>query len=58
VKLDVQRDADVEAAIAKISAAGTRLYGIVNNAGTARAGSLMDVPIEDLVEQFEESGSN
>ncbi len=53
VKLDVQRDADVEAVIAKINAAGTGLYGIVNNAGIARAGSLMDVPIEDLIEQFD-----
>lgn len=53
VQLDVQRAADVQAALDRITAAGTGLFGIVNNAGIARAGPLMDVPVEDLIEQFD-----
>jgi len=53
VQLDVQRAADVQAAWDTITAAGTGLFGVVNNAGIARAGPLMDVPVEDMIEQFD-----
>ncbi len=53
VKLDVQRDADVQAALEAVAKAGTGLFGIVNNAGIARAGPLMDIPVEDMIEQFD-----
>jgi NAD(P)-dependent dehydrogenase (short-subunit alcohol dehydrogenase family) len=53
LQLDVQRDADVQAAFDTVSKAGTGLFGIVNNAGIAKAGPLMDVPVEDMIEQFD-----
>nr|MDO8088782.1 SDR family oxidoreductase [Candidatus Sigynarchaeum springense] len=53
VKLDVQRDADVQASFDAVSKAGTGLFGIVNNAGIVKAGPLMDVPVEDMIEQFD-----
>ncbi|MEX2684457.1 MAG: SDR family oxidoreductase [Candidatus Sigynarchaeota archaeon] len=53
VKLDVQRDADVQKALDAISKAGTGLFGVVNNAGIAMAGPLMDVPVEDMIMQFD-----
>jgi NAD(P)-dependent dehydrogenase (short-subunit alcohol dehydrogenase family) len=51
--LDVQCDADVQAALDTITKAGTGLFGIVNNAGIVKAGPLMDVPVADMVEQFD-----
>ncbi len=53
LKIDVQRDADVQAAVDAVSKAGTGLFGIVNNAGIARAGPLMDIPVEEMIEQFD-----
>lgn len=53
VQLDVQRDGDIQAALDTITATGTGLFGVVNNAGIARAGPLMDVPVEDMIEQFD-----
>jgi len=53
LRLDVQRDGDVHAALSAITAAGTGLFGVINNAGIARAGPLMDVPVEDMIEQFD-----
>ena len=53
VQLDVQRAADVQTALDTVTAAGTGLFAVVNNAGIARAGPLMDVPVEDMIEQFD-----
>ncbi|MBN2151998.1 MAG: SDR family oxidoreductase [Candidatus Lokiarchaeota archaeon] len=53
LRLDVQRDSDVQAALEEVSKAGTGLFGIVNNAGIVKAGPLMDVPVEDMIEQFD-----
>ncbi len=51
--LDVRNDADAEAAAARITDAGTGLFAVVNNAGIARGGPLMDVTARELFEQFD-----
>jgi len=51
--LDVRSDVDAEAAAARIARAGTGLFAVVNNAGIARGGPLLDVSTEELREQFE-----
>ena len=48
VRLDVTVHADIEAAVAMISEAGRGLYGLVNNAGVAILGPLIELPEEDL----------
>jgi NAD(P)-dependent dehydrogenase (short-subunit alcohol dehydrogenase family) len=53
LRLDVQRDADVQVALDLVTNAGTGLFGIVNNAGIVKAGPLMDVPVADMIEQFD-----
>ncbi len=52
VRLDVTVDADIEAALATISEAGRGLYGLVNNAGVAVLGPLIEVPDEELAFQL------
>jgi len=53
LKLDVTKPDEVQAAFQYIHDKGTGLYGLVNNAGIARGGPLMDLPDKDLVAQFE-----
>ena len=53
VKLDVTKDQDVTAAVDFVRRQGTGLFGLVNNAGIASAGPLMDIAEEELREQFE-----
>ncbi|MHA1683862.1 MAG: SDR family oxidoreductase [Promethearchaeota archaeon] len=53
LKLDVTRDEDVERAARFIKERGTGLFGLVNNAGIAEAGPLMDISVEDLKKQFD-----
>lgn len=53
VKLDVTSDVDVEATVDLIKENHTGLYGLINNAGIAVAGPLMDIKATALREQFE-----
>lgn len=53
LRLDVQHDADVQAALDLVTRSGTGLFAIVNNAGIAKAGPIMDVPVADMIEQFD-----
>ncbi|TFF96036.1 MAG: SDR family oxidoreductase [Promethearchaeota archaeon] len=53
IKLDVTNKESIQKAFNYIKKQNTGLDGLVNNAGIARAGPLMDLPIEDLKEQFE-----
>ncbi|MEM7432893.1 MAG: SDR family NAD(P)-dependent oxidoreductase [Pseudomonadota bacterium] len=47
VRLDVTKQADVDAAVAMITEKGTGLYAVVNNAGVGGGGNVADTPIED-----------
>ena len=53
VKLDVTNTADIIEVKRIIEEKGTGLFGLVNNAGIAKAGALMDVSLEDMRAQFE-----
>lgn len=46
VRLDVTKQADIDAAVALIQARGTGLYGLVNNAGIGDGGPVLDTPVE------------
>jgi len=48
VRLDVTSDADIAAAVETITRAGRGLYGLVNNAGVAIVGPLVDTSEADL----------
>lgn len=47
VRLDVTKQDQVDAAVAKITEKGTGLYGLVNNAGVGGGGEVVETPIED-----------
>ena len=53
IVLDVTDPNVVLAAFKEIQKRGTGLFGLVNNAGIAKAGALMDISDEDMKEQFE-----
>ena len=53
VKLDVTRQADIDAAVASITKAGRGLYALVNNAGIATLGSVADTSMEEFVLQMD-----
>ncbi|MEL7449005.1 MAG: SDR family oxidoreductase [Pseudomonadota bacterium] len=48
IRLDVTEQADIDAAVAHISAAGRGLYGLVNNAGVFVYDPLIDVSESDM----------
>ena len=48
VRLDVTIQADIDAAVATITEAGRGLYGLVNNAGVAIIGPMMEVSDDDF----------
>ncbi|HYV96243.1 MAG TPA: SDR family oxidoreductase [Gemmatimonadaceae bacterium] len=48
LKLDVTVQADIDAAVATVTKAGRGLYGIVNNAGVAVVGPLIELDEKDL----------
>jgi NAD(P)-dependent dehydrogenase (short-subunit alcohol dehydrogenase family) len=48
VRLDVTRTRDIDAAVATITRGGRGLYGLVNNAGVATAGTLADMKLEEF----------
>jgi NAD(P)-dependent dehydrogenase (short-subunit alcohol dehydrogenase family) len=47
-RLDVTNASDIEAAVATITSGGRGLYGLVNNAGIATAGTLADMKLEEF----------
>lgn len=53
IKLDVTLEDSIQKAYEDIKKNKTGLHALVNNAGIARAGPLMDLSIKDLYEQFE-----
>lgn len=53
VKLDVTKPAEIEQVVEDVKNAGKGLFGLVNNAGIAIAGPLMDIPDEDMYRQIE-----
>jgi len=48
VRLDVTDQEEISAAVAMIEAEGRGLYGLVNNAGVAVVGPLIEMPEEDM----------
>lgn len=48
IRLDVTKQADIEAAVETVKKAGRGLYGLVNNAGIGTAGSVLDSPPEEF----------
>src|SRR5262245_38698842 len=48
VKLDVTSKEDIAAAVTTVEKAGRGLYGVINNAGVAVVGPLIETPDEDL----------
>ncbi|TFG27673.1 MAG: SDR family oxidoreductase [Promethearchaeota archaeon] len=53
LEIDVTNQNTIDNAIEYIKNQKTGLYALINNAGIGRAGPLMELPIEDLYEQFE-----
>jgi NAD(P)-dependent dehydrogenase (short-subunit alcohol dehydrogenase family) len=48
IRLDVNVQADIDAAVEEITSAGRGLYGLVNNAGVAVFGPLIEIDEEDF----------
>ena len=48
VRLDVTIQSDIDAAVGAIRAGGRGLYGLVNNAGVASYGAMIEVPEDDM----------
>jgi len=48
IRLDVTVQKDIDAAVATIRNSGRGLYGLVNNAGTAIVGPLVEVAVQDV----------
>lgn len=55
LQFDVARIDQVKEAFEVVKQKGTGLYAIVNNAGIAIAGALMDISVEEIKEQFDVS---
>ena len=53
LQLDVTNVAEIQEAKNSIEQSGLGLFGLVNNAGIAKAGPLMDIGIDDMRAQFE-----
>jgi NAD(P)-dependent dehydrogenase (short-subunit alcohol dehydrogenase family) len=53
VRLDVTVQAEIDAAVAMVREGGRGLYGLVNNAGVAILGSLIEVEEDELDFQFD-----
>ena len=53
LEIDVTKQNTIDNAIEYIKNQNTGLYALINNAGIGRAGPLMELPIEDLYEQFD-----
>ncbi len=53
VRLDVTVQSDIDAAVKFVENKGRGLHGLVNNAGIATGGPLIEVPIEELISVFD-----
>lgn len=53
IRLDVTIQEDIDAAVATVTDAGRGLYGVVNNAGVAVIGPMIEVKEDDLKFQFD-----
>jgi len=53
IELDVTKSEDVDAAVEFVKTQGMGLFAIINNAGIASAGPLMDITEQDVQEQLE-----
>ncbi len=53
LQLDVTCSDEISSAVEMIKSKGTGLFSVINNAGIAKAGPLMDLPETDLREQFD-----
>ena len=53
VRLDVTIQDEIDAAVALIEAEGRGLFGLINNAGVAVLGPLIELPEEDMVFQLD-----
>lgn len=53
LRLDVTKQADIDAAVATVRAAGRGLYGLINNAGIAVLAPLIELREDDLKQQFD-----
>lgn len=53
IKLDVTDETSILEAVKIINDSKTGLYSLVNNAGITKVGPLMDLPTQDIVDQFE-----
>lgn len=53
IKLDVTVQEEIDAAVATISSAGRGLYGLINNAGVAVIGPMIEVDEEDMQFQMD-----
>ena len=53
IKLDVTKPAEIEAAVQTVRAAGRGLYGVINNAGVAVVGPMIELREEDVLFQFD-----
>lgn len=53
IELDVTKDEDVADAADFVRKQGTGLYGLLNNAGVANAGPLMDLDVGEIEKQFD-----
>ena len=53
VRLDVTKQADVDAAVQFVTAQGRGLFGIINNAGVASLGDLTTTSDEDVLWQYD-----
>lgn len=48
LRLDVTKQADIDAAVVTVTKAGRGLHGLVNNAGVAQVGPLATMPMEEI----------
>ena len=53
IKLDVLNQEDIDAAVKHVEKAGRGLYGLINNAGVAVFGPMIEVPTEQLDYQLD-----
>lgn len=53
IRLDVTIQSDIDSAVEMIRTSGRELYGLVNNAGVASFGPLIEIPEEELEFQME-----
>jgi len=53
IKLDVTDESSIQEAFKIITDSKTGLFGLINNAGITKVGPLMDLPTQDIIDQFE-----